>query len=267
MDLELNLARLERILRDSAPYGCRSTVEEIQTAVQRLAPPYASHLNSPPSPTAIVMCGPAGSGKSTIRGQVMAEFGMTPETTILADQDDLMMMLKDKMACQRTSGEIMRNVLLPAFAKTRHHIVYDSTCRAISLTQDALDIFKQQGYYVVLCEIYTTKETAKARAATRTNRIVPPHVVNDIYDEFAKRASAYMLPEVSRRPIQLDEIRLYNNEREPKLLFKRVGNTSEVIANNNFFFNYRGYGGTRKQQKQQKQRKHRQKMTRMKRRV
>lgn len=250
MELEIDLELLEGLLLDAADYGCHSSVEEILEIVNTLAPPYASHINSPEKPTAIVMCGPAGAGKSTIRKQIMAEFDMTEETTIVADQDELMMRMANKMKCQRTSGEIMRQVLIPAFAKTRHHIVFDSTCRAIGLTLDAIDTFKQQGYYLVLCEVYTTKSTALARAASRRNRVVPPHIVSQIYDEFEKRASAYLLPEVSGRPVHVDEIRLYNNEREPKLLFRRI---SEVLDQNNFFFPYAG--GSQKRKKMTRRRR------------
>ncbi len=242
--------------------GCIIDRLEIYDILHSIAGPLMKGIVVPVKPVAIIMCGPVGAGKTTIKGNILEELGIKQDDTIFAEPDAILATLKQwmnpatKLKCQKTSGQILYKFLLEYLAATRHHIVYDTTCRAIGNTMDAIEYFARNGYYVVLAEIYVSLSTSQARvrgrynAATEKNkRYIDPKEVEYIYREFSKKASAYFEKKIDGKPVRINELRLYNNEGNvPALLYKRVNDKVDMMINGKFYYDYKKFigGSTRR---------------------
>jgi len=247
----------KRLLQKAKLEECNIGINEIFSIVNAIAPPLVKGLAPPSKPIALVMCGPAGAGKTTIKSQIFGELGITPEQTILAEPDAILAALEQwknpvtKAKCQKTSGQLLYKFLLERLAKTKHHIVYDTICRGIGNTMDAINLFARNGYYVILSEVYVPLDVIQRRVRKRYNnaaetnkRFIEPAEVQRMYEEFSGKASVYFGRTFKGEPVRINELRLYNNEGdEPLLLYKRVGDKVEMGSNMRpFYFNYRGAG-------------------------
>jgi predicted ABC-type ATPase len=259
-----------KIIRQSSKF-CKIAPDEIYTIMRAIAGPIVSGSPVPEQPIAFIMCGPSGSGKSTLRNALLDEHNIAVENCILADPDRILSSLRQwsnprtKMDCQKPAGYILTDFLLPKLAASRHHIIYDTTCRAIGNTMTAVDLFARNGYYVILTEIYVKPETSLQRVKQRAanameanKRPISNSVVREIYDEFAGKASVYYEREFKGKPVLVNELRLYNNEGDiPQLLYKRRREpdgsyTVNTVANGDFYFNYKK-GGSKTKKVRRKQ--------------
>lgn len=249
----------KRLLQKAKLEGCNIGVNEIFSIVNAIAPPLVKGLKAPAKPIAVIMCGPAGAGKTTIKSQILSDYGIGAEQTILAEPDAILAALEQwknpltKTKCQKTSGQLLYKFLLERLAATKHHIVYDTICRGIGNTMDAINLFAKNGYYVILAEVYLPLEEVQRRVRKRYNnaaeankRFIEPAEVDRMYTEFAAKASVYFGKTFKGEPVRINELRLYNNEgTEPLLLYKRVGDKVEMSpleGEQPFYFNYRGVG-------------------------
>ncbi len=214
IDLASNPSYLRILQVEATKRECFVSPNEIFNVLERVAKPLVAGRPRPQQPIAIFMCGPAGSGKSTIRQQVIRDHGIEPDNVIIADPDEIIRTFEQwnspgRMKCHYASSYILYDILMPFFAQSGYHIVFDTTCRDVKFTEYHMKALKKANYYISLTEVYISKKTALKRVAEREKqnvRIVPREFVELIYDQFMKAAKAYM------KTKEIDEIRLFNNE-------------------------------------------------------
>lgn len=236
--------------------GQEITYNEIMLAHKAMGAPLITGKPVPSKPMAFVICGPTASGKSTIRAQLLKEKGITSQNVITIDPDLVLETQPQYKTIQKManysarrpyfSTYILIDVFLDKYIESRHHIIFDTTCRNAKFTNTTIEKMKAQGYTIVFVEMYVSKGTSLARAQARGSapggRKVAPVDVEKIYAEFSASAEAYLA-----NP-NLDEIYLFNNEKasangtvKPTLLLhQEKGKPAECRAKGDFYFDLTG---------------------------
>jgi predicted ABC-type ATPase len=155
-------------------------------------------------PLAIVLCGPAGSGKSSFVKMVHASVS---GPTLMANVDVVLENLRPwnnesdpvlKEIYRKITSYFYFDVLFPIFSKSNLTLIVESTCRDVKSTKDSLlKPLTDGNYYIVLCLLEVSKETAWARVEKRqtareTKRLFTKNIVNTIYNNFQKAKVEYM---------------------------------------------------------------------------
>ncbi len=214
LDLASNPIYLKILQNEATKRGCYVAPSEIFNILDRVAPPLVKSAPKPEQPLAIFMCGPAGSGKTTIRGPLLEDLGIDDDNIIKADPDEIIQSFEQwkgpgRMQCHSASSYILYDILMPIFAASGYHVVFDTTCRDVGFAEKFMRLLKKHGYYIIMSSVYVSKKTALKRTEERgriSGRVVPRQFVELIYDQFMKAAKQYM------KTKEIDEIRLFNNE-------------------------------------------------------
>ena len=226
-------------LKAGVPFGAIPFDELIFNALGISASSSASSVSSASSrPTLIVLCGPPGVGKSTIKTQLLAEGGVTDYINI--DPDEIRTIL---MANGVTfSDDITMRGITNAFNKRisdraqelRLNIVFDTTGQNFRAVSDLFRQSKSAGYKTTFAVIWASKETCLRRVDSRNKYLLasgsgrielPIDVARGIYDGFLqeKGTASNLLIDY---PVSADNVLLYNNDTdgaEPVLLFSKEG--------------------------------------------
>ena len=241
-------------LKAGGPFGAIPFDELIFNALGISASSSASSVSSASSrPTLIVLCGPPGVGKSTIKTQLLAKEGVTDYINI--DPDEIRTIL---MANGVTfSDDITMRGITNAFNKRISdraqelglNIVFDTTGQNFRAVSDLFRQSKSAGYKTTFAVIWASKETCLRRVDSRNKYLLasgsgrielPIDVARGIYDGFLqeKGTASNLLIDY---PVSADNVLLYNNDTdgaEPVLLFSKEG-TRVTSSDFSGFYNMR----------------------------
>ena len=202
-------------------------------------------------PTLIVLCGPPGCGKSTIKEGLIKKEGVTDYINI--DPDEIRTIL---MANGVTfSDDITMRGITNAFNKRISdraqelglNIVFDTTGQNFRAVSDLFRQSKSAGYKTTFAVIWASKKTCLRRVDSRNKYLLasgsgrielPIEVAEGIYEGFLgeKGTASNLLIDY---PVSADNVLLYNNDTdgaEPVLLFSKEG-TRVVSSDFSGFYN------------------------------
>jgi len=224
---------------DPPPFGAIPFDELIFPALLRSA---SSASSASSRPTLIVLCGPPGVGKSTIKTQLLAKEGVTDYINI--DPDEIRTILMENGVIfdfTTKKGQETMAGITNAFNKRMSdraqelglNIVFDTTGQNFRAVSDLLRESKERkGYKTTFAVIWASKETCKRRVESRNQYLLasgsgriqmPIAVAEGIYDGFLRGTASMLLVDY---PVRADNILLYNNDTdgaEPILLFSKEG--------------------------------------------
>ena len=209
------------------------------------------HLKSTPSlgrsenPSVLILCGPPGCGKSTIKNNLLGEIGI--ENYINIDPDEIRTILMSQGVTfpdDKTMAGITNNFnkrISDYSLEQGYNIIFDTTGQNFKAVSDLIYQSKQVGYKTFFTIIYASLETCQRRVQSRNEYLrsspsgrieLPLDIAAKIYDGFMQpkgTASMFLLD----YPVKPDSIMLYNNNedgQEPQLLFKKVrGNVEHAV--------------------------------------
>lgn len=209
-------------------------------------------ISSSDSPSVIVLCGPPGCGKSTIKTNLLSELGINEYINI--DPDEIRTILMSQGVTfpdDKTMSGITNtfNKRLSDFSlENRYNILFDTTGQNFRAVSDIIYQSKQLGYKTYFVIIYASLETCQRRVQKRNEYLksigsgrieLPLDIAAKIYSGFVQpkgTASMFLID----YPVRADEVLLYNNNEdgiEPQLLYKKVGENVEYSSNFNGFYN------------------------------
>ena len=216
------------------------------------------HLKSSPSlersvnPSVLILCGPPGCGKSTVKSNLLREFGI--ENYMNIDPDEIRSILMSQGVTfpdDKTMSGITNNFnkrMSDYSLEQGYNIIFDTTGQNFRAVSDLIYQSKQYNYKSFFSIIYASLETCQRRVKNRneflrssgSGRIeLPLEIAAKIYDGFMQpkgTASMFLLD----YPVRADGIFLYNNDQdgqEPHLLFKKVGENVEYSSDFSGFYN------------------------------
>lgn len=187
-------------------------------------------------PTLIVLCGPPGCGKSTIKEGLIKKEGVTDYINIDPDEIRTILMANgvtfsdDKTMAGITNAFNKR--MSDQAQSEKLNIVFDTTGQNFRAVSDLLRESKSAGYKTTFAVIWASKETCLRRVDSRNKYLIasgsgriqmPPEIVTSIYDKFLNGTASMLLIDY---PVRADNVLLYNNDTdgaEPVLLFSKEG--------------------------------------------
>ena len=185
-------------------------------------------------PTLIVLCGPPGCGKSTIKEKLLAKEGVTDYIDI--DPDEIRTILM-KNGVRFSDDKTMAGIT-NAFNKRMSdqaqkeglNIVFDTTGQNRIAVRGIIKSSKQIRYKTTFAVIWASKETCLRRverrnASSRDRLVLPIEIAEGIYDGFLEKGT---VSDYFKYPVGADNVFLYNNNTdgaEPVLLFSKEGRT------------------------------------------
>ena len=218
----------------------------------------------------IILCGPSGSGKSSVKANVLATIGIPNSITIDTDEIRRLLMnmpwdtigigirvipvpydpaLIEKHTAYSKLANLYNRRMLQRAAAAGYNIVYDTVCRESGGVKSLIELVSGKGYETHLAMVYASKETCEQRILSRNASIAlrPPiripldvDVAASIWEDFNSRVAAAILRYDYNK---LDEVLLYNNDGpNPELLYykrKRSDGsvTVEITAETFQFYN------------------------------
>jgi len=228
----------------------QSIFEEIpfsQEIFQRLK---VGSVRQEESPLVVILCGPPGSGKSTIKNNLLREKGITHYIDI--DPDTIRAILTENGVNFIPGSEKIMGNITNAFnericRKAQEqglNIVFDTTGQNYGAISKLIESSYEINYKIIFSIIWASLDSCIQRVKkrndelerTRSSRIqLPEDIVRRIYDSFMKEkgtASLFLI----YYPVNADEIIIYDNSAEPILLYHKA---SDFIFSRNFsnFYN------------------------------
>lgn len=193
---------------------------------------------SPSPPNLLILCGPPGCGKSTIKSNLLREFNI--DSYINIDPDEIRTVLMSQGVTfpdDKTMTGITNNFnkrISDFSLDQNYNIVFDTTGQNFMAIRDLLKQSRQKGYKTYFVIIYASLETCQRRVEMRNQKLLaegsgriqlPLEVAQKIYEGFVQpkgTASNFLID----YRVEADQILLYNNDndnQEPQLLYKKVG--------------------------------------------
>jgi predicted ABC-type ATPase len=174
-----------------------------------------------------LICGPSGVGKSSNIETMIKNAGLNMKFVHI-DPD------KIKAVSHAERSLIAFNELVATIREGKP-FVYVATCGGTKDMHDLVHDMKNHGYRTVVAIPYTSLGTALERISKRPEQPVPEEVVRDLHAFFARKAEMYM-----KMPY-LDEVYLYNNEKDFNLLLSKKDNKVVCSGKSNFYFDISKY--------------------------
>lgn len=187
-------------------------------------------------PTLIVLCGPPGCGKSTIKEGLIKKEGVTDYINIDPDEIRTILMANgvtfsdDKTMAGITNAFNKR--MSDRAQSEKLNIVFNTTGQNFQAVSGLIRSSKDLGYKTTFAVIWASLETCKRRVDNRNKYLItsgsgriqmPPEIVTSIYDKFLNGTASMLLIDY---PVRADNVLLYNNDTdgaEPVLLFSKEG--------------------------------------------
>ena len=213
-----------------------------------------THATTSASPKVLILCGPPGCGKSTVKRNLLAQNSI--DNYINIDPDEIRTVLMENgvtfPADKTTMPGITNNFnkrMSDEAQKQRLNIVFDTTGQNFRAVSDIIYTSQQLGYKTIFVIIWASKETCLRRVEGRNQHLRESgsgriqlllDVAEGIYNGFIgqDKGTASML--LLDYPVKADEVFLYNNNvygAEPQLLYKKVGTTVEQSIDFPGFYN------------------------------
>jgi predicted kinase len=229
-------------LKSGPPFGAIPFDELIFHTLRKSA-------SSSERPSLIVLCGPPGCGKSTIKAQLLAKEGVTDYINIDPDEIRTILMTNgvrfsdDKTMAGITNAFNKR--MSDEAQRRRFNIVFDTTGQNFRAVSDLLRESKSVGYKTTFAVIWASLETCLRRVKSRNEYLLasgsgriqmPIAIAQGIYDGFLRgTASMYLI----QYPVSADNVLLYNNDTDgadPVLLYSKVdGNVVKQTVFSGFY--------------------------------
>ena len=213
----------------------------------------SSSVSPSSEPKVLILCGPPGCGKSTVKTNLLAEFRIDNYINIDPDEIRTILMANGVTfpADKTTMAGITNafNKRMSDEAQKQHlNIVFDTTGQNFRAVSDLLYTSRQLGYKSYFSIIWASLETCRRRIEGRNQYLresssgrieLPLEVAEGIYNGFVQpkgTASMFLLD----YPVRANEVFLYNNNvdgTEPQLLYHKVGDHVEFSSNFPGFYN------------------------------
>ena len=174
-----------------------------------------------------LICGPSGVGKTSNVEKMLKNAGINKKLKIV-DPDQI---------TANTHAEQSKLALIEVVESIKQgkSFVYVATCGGIRDTSELVNYMKQQGFRTIVAIPYTSSSTALSRIENRPNQPVPEEVVKELHQFFKRKAERYMtMP-------NLDEVYLYNNEKDFNLLLEKKSNKVVCSGPSNFYLDISKY--------------------------
>lgn len=204
-------------------------------------------------PKILILCGPPGCGKSTVKADLLAQNSI--DTYINIDPDEIRTILMTNGVTfpdDKTMAGITNafNKRMSDEAQRRHlNIVFDTTGQNFRAVSDIIYTSKQLGYKSIFSIIWASKETCQNRVRGRNQYLkdshsgrieLPLEVAEGIYDGFVTKPKGTASMLLLDYPVRADEVLLYNNNVDgapPTLLYHKIGTTVEKSTVFTGFYN------------------------------
>lgn len=182
-------------------------------------------------PISLILTGAPGTGKSTIKNELLTSLGISSYVDI--DPDEIRRILEEngvifseKFMSQVTN--IFNKRIVYYCLEQKYHIVFDTTGRNYSANKDLIDKSREYGYNSYFVMVYASRETVMKRIDERNKKlqmtqsgrkILNLDVASKLYDDFMRPNGTAAMYLVKYR-VYPTNIVLYENENEPRLLYK-----------------------------------------------
>jgi predicted kinase len=213
--------------------------------------------SSAAEPKVLILCGPPGCGKSTVKTNLLSQFSISDYINIDPDEIRTILMANGvTFPADKTTMPGITNAFnkrMSDEAQKQHlNIVFDTTGQNFKAVSDLLNTSRVQGYKSYFTIIWASLETCRRRIEgrnqylreTSSGRIqLPIEVAEGIYNGFKPsdgntKGTASML--LLDYPVRANEVFLYTNNvdgGEPQLLYHKVGENVEFSTNFPGFYN------------------------------
>ena len=213
----------------------------------------SSSVSPSSEPKVLILCGPPGCGKSTVKTNLLAEFKIDNYINIDPDEIRTILMANgvtfpaDKTTMPGITNAFNKRISDEA-QKQHLNIVFDTTGQNFRAVSDLLYTSRQLGYKSYFSIIWASLETCRRRIEGRNQYLresgsgrieLPLEVAEGIYNGFVQpkgTASMFLLD----YPVRANEVFLYSNNAdgaEPQLLYHKVGDNVEFSTNFPGFYN------------------------------
>lgn len=216
------------------------------------------HLKSTPfisrssEPSVLILCGPPGCGKSTVKTNLLSELNINEYINI--DPDEIRTILMSQGVTfpdDKTMSAITNNFnkrISDFSLEQGYNILFDTTGQNFRAVSDLIYQSGQRGYKTYFTVIYASLNTCRRRVQGRNDYLkssssgrieLPLSVASQIYSGFIQpkgTASMFLVD----YPVRADMVMLYNNDidgQEPQLLYKKVGENVEYSTDFTGFYN------------------------------
>ena len=247
----------------------------------------SSRVGPSSDPKVLILCGPPGCGKSTVKTNLLAEFKIDNYINIDPDEIRTILMANgvtfpaDKTTMPGITNAFNKRISDEA-QKQHLNIVFDTTGQNFRAVSDLLYTSRQLGYKSYFSIIWASLETCRRRIEGRNQYLresssgriqLPIEVAEGIYNGFVQpKGTASML--LLDYPVRANEVFLYNNNvdgTEPQLLYHKVGDNVEFSTNFPGFYNMnlsdsepyisKASSGGKRRRKTKKRRSHKKRRT------
>ena len=212
----------------------------------------SSSIGRSSEPKVLILCGPPGCGKSTVKSQLLSQIDVREYINIDPDEIRTILMSQgvtfpdDKTMAGITNAFNKR--MSDESQKQGINIVFDTTGQNFRAVSDLVYTSKSQGYKSFFTIIWASLETCLRRVNGRNQYLretgsarieLPTEIAEGIYNGFVQpkgTASMFLLD----YPIKADEVFLYSNNEDgtaPQLLYQKEGKDIKFSTNFQGFYN------------------------------